>query len=130
MKEEALDLANMTVEDLFQAKTERRLRLANLPFEKKIEIVRRLQSVTPFNRDERVKLLAKLTLEKAGHKNVTVKCVSYGDADDVGVKAGYESAGTWTVGSNHGSFSFSLTVDEYNRASDEQIEAVILRSAA
>src|ERR1700686_2097344 len=29
----------MTVEDLFQAKAERRLRLANLPFEKKIEIV-------------------------------------------------------------------------------------------
>src|SRR2546425_226934 len=47
MKDEALDLANMTVEDLFQAKAERRLRLANLPFEKKIEIVKRLQSVYP-----------------------------------------------------------------------------------
>src|SRR5260370_11250217 len=47
MKDEALDLANMTVEDLFQAKAERRLHLANLPFEKKIEIVKRLQSVYP-----------------------------------------------------------------------------------
>ena len=47
MKDNALDLANMTVEDLFQAKTERRLRLTNLPFEQKIQIVKKLQSVYP-----------------------------------------------------------------------------------
>ena len=32
MKEERLDLASMTVEDLFAAKAERRQRLANLHF--------------------------------------------------------------------------------------------------
>jgi ribosomal protein L29 len=46
MKDGTLDLANMTVEDLFQAKDERRKRLANLPFEQKIEIVKKLQSVS------------------------------------------------------------------------------------
>src|ERR1700675_1682206 len=47
MKEQTLDLRSMTVDDLFQAKTERRQRLTNLPFEKKIEIVKKLQSVYP-----------------------------------------------------------------------------------
>jgi hypothetical protein len=47
MKDDRPDLRNMTVEDLFQAKTARRQRLANLPFEKKIEIVKRLKSVYP-----------------------------------------------------------------------------------
>ena len=43
--ERDFDLSKMTVEDLFRAKEERRRRLANLPFEKKIEIVKKLQSV-------------------------------------------------------------------------------------
>jgi hypothetical protein len=47
MKSEDLNLSKMTVEDLFRAKQERRQRLAGLPFEQKIEIVRRLQSVSP-----------------------------------------------------------------------------------
>jgi hypothetical protein len=47
MKDQAFDLSAMTVNDLFQAKAERRQRLANLPFEQKIEIVKRLQSVYP-----------------------------------------------------------------------------------
>jgi hypothetical protein len=36
----------MTVEDLFRRKEERRRRLANLPFEKKIELVKKLQSIS------------------------------------------------------------------------------------
>jgi hypothetical protein len=46
MENEDLDLSKMTVEDLFRAKKERRQRLANLPFEQKIEIVKKLQSVS------------------------------------------------------------------------------------
>jgi len=36
----------MSVEDLFRAKEERRKRLANLPFEEKIEIVKKLQELS------------------------------------------------------------------------------------
>jgi hypothetical protein len=39
------DPNKMTVEGIFRAKKERRQRLANLPFEEKIEIVKRLQTV-------------------------------------------------------------------------------------
>ena len=46
MKQENLDLSRMTVEDLFRAKQMRRKRLANLPFEEKIEIVKKLQAVS------------------------------------------------------------------------------------
>ena len=40
------DLSKMTVEDLFRAKEARRKRLADLPFEEKIEIVKELQDVS------------------------------------------------------------------------------------
>jgi hypothetical protein len=40
------DLAKMSVEDLFRAKEERRKRLAHLPFEEKIEIVKKLQELS------------------------------------------------------------------------------------
>ena len=46
MSSEPLDLRQMTVEDLFRAKRERRKRLAALPFEEKIAIVKKLQSVS------------------------------------------------------------------------------------
>ncbi len=46
MDDTDFDLSKMTVEDLFRAKEERRRRLANLPFEKKIEIVKKLQSIS------------------------------------------------------------------------------------
>lgn len=46
MENESFDLSKMTVDDLFRAKKERRQRLANLSFEQKIEIVKRLQSVS------------------------------------------------------------------------------------
>ncbi len=46
MNDRDFDLSKMTVEDLFRAKEERRRRLANLPFEKKIEIVKKLQSIS------------------------------------------------------------------------------------
>jgi len=36
----------MSVEDLFRAKEERRKRLAHLPFEEKIEIVKKLQELS------------------------------------------------------------------------------------
>jgi hypothetical protein len=40
------DLSKMTVDDLFRAKEARRRRLADLPFEEKIEIVKQLQDVS------------------------------------------------------------------------------------
>jgi hypothetical protein len=40
------DLSKMTVEDLFRAKEVRRKRLADLPFEEKIKIVKQLQEVS------------------------------------------------------------------------------------
>ena len=46
MNNKTIDLRAMTVEDLFRAKKERRERLASLPFEQKIEIVKKLQSVS------------------------------------------------------------------------------------
>ena len=128
MKEETLDLANMTVEDLFRAKDERRRRLASLPFEKKIEIVKRLQSIIPFDRDERVRLLAQVALEKAGFRNVAVKCVKYGEGGP-GPADKSDSAGTWSVTSDKKAFLFSLTWDEYNDQDDDRIESAILRSA-
>lgn len=45
MSSKTFDLTKMTVEDLFRAKKERRRRLANLPFQEKIEIVKKLQAV-------------------------------------------------------------------------------------
>ena len=41
-----LDLTRMTREDLFRAKEERRKRLANLPFEEKIAIVKKLNDLS------------------------------------------------------------------------------------
>ena len=46
MDNENFDLSKMTVDDLFRAKVERRQRLARLSFEEKIEIVKKLQSVS------------------------------------------------------------------------------------
>jgi hypothetical protein len=45
MSSKTFHLNKMTVEDIFRAKKERRQRLAQLPFEQKIEIVKKLQSV-------------------------------------------------------------------------------------
>ena len=45
MSSKTFDPNNFTVEELFRAKKERRQRLANLPFEEKIEIVKKLQTV-------------------------------------------------------------------------------------
>jgi hypothetical protein len=45
MSSKTFDPSKFTVEDLFRAKKERRQRLANLPFEEKIEIVKKLQTV-------------------------------------------------------------------------------------
>jgi len=126
MEEAALDLADMTVEDLFRAKAERRQRLANLPFEKKIEIVKRLQIVT--DRDERVRLLAKVALENTGFSNVTIRCVKYGEGGP-GAADRSDLAGTWSVTSGSKAFLFSLTWDEYNDQNDDRIAAAVLRSA-
>lgn len=54
MSSETLDLRQMTVEDLFRAKKERRKRLASLPFEQKIAIVKRLQTVSAAMQSEKL----------------------------------------------------------------------------
>ena len=46
MESHDIDLSKMTVEDLFRAKDERRKCLAKLPFEEKIQIVKKLQAVS------------------------------------------------------------------------------------
>lgn len=45
MDNKPFDPNNIRISDIFRAKEERRKELANLPFEKKIEIVKRLQTV-------------------------------------------------------------------------------------
>ena len=56
MGSEKFDPNNFRIEELFRAKEQRRKELAKLPFEKKIEIVKRLQSVvTEIQRNRRTK---------------------------------------------------------------------------
>ena len=54
MSSKPLDLKQMTVEDLFRAKKERRKRLASLPFEQKIAIVKKLQTVSAAMKNEKL----------------------------------------------------------------------------
>ena len=116
MKDGALDLENMTVEDLFQAKAERRLRLANLSFEKKIEIVKRLQSGSFF--DRRIGACVKEVLSDLGRPDpdvyVRIKSLPKGPGGALG---SWESAGTWEILLSDGSaFTLPLTVEEMNDA--------------
>ena len=60
MDSKRFDPSKVTVADLFRAKKERRQRLAQLPFEQKIEIVKKLQSVTRTIRAETHKVQDKL----------------------------------------------------------------------
>ena len=57
------DLTRMTREDLFRAKEERRKRLANLPFEEKIAIVKKLNNLSlalkPIREANRLKIQRK-----------------------------------------------------------------------
>lgn len=57
------DLTNMTREDLFRAKEERRKRLANLSFEEKIAIVKKLNdfslALKPIREANRLKVQRK-----------------------------------------------------------------------
>ncbi len=46
MSSEAFDPGKINIKDLFRAKVQRRKELAKLPFEEKIQIVKRLQSVS------------------------------------------------------------------------------------
>jgi len=46
MAAEEFDFTRISREDLFRAKEERRKRLANLPFEEKIAIVKKLQELS------------------------------------------------------------------------------------
>jgi len=48
-----VDLTKVTVDDIFRAKEERRQRLARLPFEQKIAIVKKLQTIPAALKDER-----------------------------------------------------------------------------
>jgi len=54
LRSKAVDLANLSVADIFRAKEEQRERLARLPFEQKIEIVKKLQTIPAALTDERV----------------------------------------------------------------------------
>lgn len=65
------------------------------------------------NRNEYIESVAKQTLENAGHTNVAVKCTKLSEGGP-GATSRQESAGTWSASSDGGSFSFSLTHDEYN----------------
>ena len=58
------DLSKMTVEDLFRAKDARRKRLADLPFEEKIEIVKQLQEFSRALKPIREANKANLTARK------------------------------------------------------------------
>jgi hypothetical protein len=56
MGSDRFDPNDFRIEELFRAKERRRKELANLPFEKKIEIVKRLQTgVTEIQRNRRTK---------------------------------------------------------------------------
>jgi hypothetical protein len=59
MSSKTFDLNKMTVDDLFQAKKERRQRLAKLPLEQKIEIVKKLQAVARVVQTETRKVQSK-----------------------------------------------------------------------
>jgi hypothetical protein len=54
MSSETFDPNKITVEDIFRAKEERRRRLAKLPLEEKIEIVKRLQTVPAMMENEKL----------------------------------------------------------------------------
>ena len=54
MSSKAVDLTKLTVDDIFRAKEERRQRLARLPFEQKIAIVKKLQTVPAALKDEKL----------------------------------------------------------------------------
>ena len=53
MSSKTFDLKEMTVDDLFRAKVERRRRIASLTFEEKIEIVKKLQAVSRMARGDK-----------------------------------------------------------------------------
>jgi hypothetical protein len=54
LSSKAIDLSRLTVDELFRAKEERRQRLAHLPFEQKIAIVKKLQTIPAAIYGERV----------------------------------------------------------------------------
>jgi len=54
LSSETFDLSKMTIEDLFRAKRERRQRLATLPFEEKIGIVKKLQTASTAMENEKL----------------------------------------------------------------------------
>lgn len=70
MKKAAADFSQMTIGDLFRAKAERRKRLANLPFEEKIEIVKELQKVSRALKPVRE---ANRTKRAAGKTDIRIK---------------------------------------------------------
>jgi hypothetical protein len=116
MKDETLDLANMTVEDLFRSKAERRERLTNLPFEEKIGIVKRIQSRSFFDRS--IEACVKEVLSDLGRPDpeayVRIKSLPRGPGGALG---SWESAGSWEVTLSNGFvFSLPLTVEEMTDA--------------
>ena len=67
MENRDFDLSKMTVEDLFRAKEERRKRLANLPFEEKIAIVKELQELSRALKPIREANRAKVRASRGGN---------------------------------------------------------------
>ncbi len=63
MDTKKFDPDNFRVEELFEAKERRRKELARLPFEKKIEIVERLQSVVREIQKQQAKVTEKTKTE-------------------------------------------------------------------
>jgi len=133
MKSEDFDLSKMTVEDLFRAKQERRQRLANLPFEQKIEIVKRLQTVSSGSSiDRNIEACVKVVLSDLGRPDqalsVRIKSLEKGPG---GVKGFWEPAGTWEIILSDGTvLSLPLTVDEMNdagRPNCEKLKAAIVQ---
>src|SRR5262245_23649464 len=131
MKEEAFELSRMSVEDLFQAKAERRERLTNLPFEQKIEIVKKLQTGSFFDRS--IEACVKEVLLSLGRPDpnlyLRIKTLPKGSGGALG---SWESAGTWEVLLSDGSaFSLDLTVEEMLDAGSPEcrkLKSAIMRS--
>ncbi len=54
MSRRVVDLSKLTMDDIFRAKEERRRHLSQLPFEQKIAIVKKLQTIPAILKDERI----------------------------------------------------------------------------
>lgn len=132
MKSEDFNLSKMTVEDLFRAKQERRQRLAALPFEQNIEIVRRLQSVSfGSSIDREIEACVKVVLADLGRPDQMLSVRTKSLEEPGGVKGFSEPERTWEIILSDGTIlSLPLSVDEINDAASsdcEKLKAAIVQ---